>query len=164
MKINHQITQITGNPAQVWGNVLVPARGTVTVKITGDTLEGITKTGLEKKESWIRIQNIDSVDILESPIYALLGLGVFLLLTGLSMVSNSFIGLILLPISVAIILFALSYKRRYLAIYSHRNGIIIFMNKHPEVYQEFATNVLLVARKLNSPVSTSVRQPQAQSS
>ena len=46
MHINQQVIEITGNPAQVWGNMLVPAKGRITVKITGDTLQGTTKTGL----------------------------------------------------------------------------------------------------------------------
>ncbi|MBN3870148.1 hypothetical protein [Nostoc sp. JL33] len=28
MRTNQQVIEITGAPAQVWGNVLVPARGT----------------------------------------------------------------------------------------------------------------------------------------
>lgn len=166
MKINHHITEIIGNPAQVWGNVLVPAQGKITVKITGDTLQGTTKTGLEKKESWIRIQNIDSIEILESPIYALFSLGFFLIFifSGLSLVSESFLilGLIFILVGAALIVFAIRYKRRYLAIYSHRNAIVVFMNKHSEASQEFAVNVLAIARKLNSPVTTPTRQTQTQ--
>ena len=63
---------------------------------------------------------------------------------------------------VFIIVFAIKHKRRYLAIYSHRNTVIIFMNKSPDIYQQFAVNILAIARKLNSPVSTPTRQPQTQ--
>ena len=89
MRTTQQVFEITGAPAQVWGNVLVPARGTIIVKVTGDTLVGTTKTGLEKRETQIRIQNIDSVETLEAPIYALLGFGVFLAFSALGAFSNS---------------------------------------------------------------------------
>jgi hypothetical protein len=161
MRTNQQATEITGAPAQVWGNVLVPARGTITVKVTGDTLIGTSKTGLEKKETWIRIQNVDSVEILEAPIYALLGFGIFLVFSALGAFSNSTsLGLILLLVAVALIVYALTNKRRYLAIYSYRNAIVVFMNKSPEIYQQFALNVLAFARKLNTPSNTSIKQPQ----
>lgn len=163
MRINQQVIEITGVPAQLWGNVLVPSRGTMSVKITGDTLQGTVKTGLEKKEYWIRIQNIDSIEILESPIYALLGIGGFLIFSGLGALNPSFVlGLILILGGAAIIAYAISNKRRYLAIYSYRNTIVIFMNKSPEIYQQFAMNVLAFARKLNAPVNTPTRQPQTQ--
>ncbi|WP_392530240.1 hypothetical protein [Nostoc sp. C117] len=162
MRTNQQVTEITGAPAQVWGNVLVPARGTILVKVTGDTLQGTTKTGLEKRETWIRIQNIDSVETLEAPIYALLGFGGFLAFSALGAFSNSSgLGLILL-VAIALIVYAITNKRRYLAIYSHRNAIVIFMNKSPEVYQQFAMNVLALSRKLNTPSNTQTRQPQTQ--
>jgi len=31
MRTNQQVVEITGAPAQVWGNILVPARGTIIV-------------------------------------------------------------------------------------------------------------------------------------
>ena len=155
MKINQEIVEIKGTPAQVWGNMLIPARGRITVQITGDTLLGKVKTGLEKKESWIRIQNIDSVEILEAPIYALLGLGGFLVLSGLGTLASSFeFGLILILGGIAIIHFALNNKRRCLVIYSHRNTIAVFMNKSPETYQQFSMNVLAIARQLNKSIES----------
>ncbi|MBD2525646.1 hypothetical protein [Nostoc sp. FACHB-133] len=164
MRTTQQVTEITGAPAQIWGNVLVPARGTIIVKVTGDTLQGTTKTGLEKRETWIRIQNIDSAETLEAPIYALLGLGGFLAFSALGqLVNQSFVlGLILLLAGAGIILYAINNKRRYLAIYSHRNAIVVFMNKSPELYQQFAMNVLALSRKLNAPINTQTRQPQTQ--
>ncbi|MCC5604826.1 hypothetical protein [Nostoc favosum] len=33
MRTTQQVMDITGAPAQVWGNVLVPAKGTITVKV-----------------------------------------------------------------------------------------------------------------------------------
>lgn len=44
---------------------------------------------------------------------------------------------------------AILKKRRYLAIMSHRNTVAVFMNRPPEMYQQFATNLLLIARQLN---------------
>ncbi|MHC5825386.1 MAG: hypothetical protein ACYT04_58445, partial [Nostoc sp.] len=109
MRTNQQVVEITGLPAQVWGNVLIPGRGLMTVKITGDTLQGIVKTGLEKRETWIRIQNIDSVETLEAPIYALLGFGGFLAFSSLGAFRNSFgLGLILLVAAVALIVYAIA--------------------------------------------------------
>ena len=163
MHINQQVIEITGNPAQVWANMLVPAKGRITVKITGDTLQGITKTGLEKKESWTRIQNIDSIEILESPTYGLIGIGFFLIFSGWGALNrSSFLGLILFLGGAAIIVFAFKYKRRCLAIHSHRNTLVIFMNNSSDIYQQFAMNVLAIARKLNTPVSTPPRQAQTQ--
>lgn len=152
---NQQVTEITGTAAQFWGNALIPSRGTITVKITGDTLQGTLKTGLEKKESWTRIQNIDSIEILEAPFYALLSIGIFLIFPGLtSLINNSALGVLLLLLGCIIAAFALLKKRRYLVIYSHRYTIPVFISKRPEAYQQFATNVLAIARNLNSSVST----------
>ena len=163
MRSNQQVVEITGTPAQVWGSVLIPARGTIAVQITGDTLQGTVKTGLEKKESWTRIQNIDSIEILESPIYALLGVGGSLIASGLGALTSSFIfGLVIILAGTAIMTYAINNKRRYLTIHSYRNTITVFMSKSPEAYQQFAINVLAIARQLNAPVNASTRQPQHQ--
>lgn len=163
MRTNQQVVDITGAPAQVWGNILIPARGTITLKITGDILQGTVKTTLEKKESWTRIQNIDSIEILEAPIYALLFFGGFLLLSSLSTLAQSpVLGLILLLVDAAIIGWAINNKRRCLAIYSHRNTVAMFVNKPPEIYQQFSKNVLAIARQLNAPVNAPIKQPHSQ--
>ncbi|RUT05055.1 hypothetical protein DSM106972_038760 [Dulcicalothrix desertica PCC 7102] len=60
MRANNNVTEITGSPARVWGNVLIPANGKMALKITGDILQTTHTTALEKKESWTPIQNIDS--------------------------------------------------------------------------------------------------------
>ncbi|MEH2411008.1 hypothetical protein [Nostoc sp.] len=70
------------------------------------------------------------------------------------------IGFILLVAAVALIVYAITNKRRYLAFYSHRNAIVIFMNKSPELYQQFAMNVLALSRKLNTPSNTPTKQAQ----
>ncbi len=36
MRTNQQVVEITGAPAQVGENVLIPGRGLMTVKITGE--------------------------------------------------------------------------------------------------------------------------------
>ncbi len=135
---------------------LIPLHGTITLKITGDTLKGTLKTGLEKKESWTRIQNIDSIEIIEAPLYALLSIGVtFASVSALiSLVSSLNLTIFLLLLGLVLIFFSLINKRRYLVIYSHRYTIPVFMTKHSEAYQQFATNVLAIARNLNSSVST----------
>jgi hypothetical protein len=157
MQTNQQIIEVTGSPAQVWGNLFIPARGAMSIKIYGDTLYRTAKTGLEKKESWTRIQNIDSVEIHQSPIYALIGLGVFFFFMGLGWLRSSPISAIFLLGGVAIIVYTFYNKRRYLAIHSHRNTIVIFISKPPEVYQQFAMNVLALARKLNMSVNPSTK-------
>ena len=150
MRINQNIVEITGSPAKVWGNVLIPARGTISLKISGDILQGTVRTGLEKKDSWTRIQRIDSVEISEAPIYPLLALGgsiSFIFLRALF--DASAFGLLMLLIGIGLIVFALMNKRRCLVIMSDRNTVAIFMNKPPETYQQFAINLLLIARQLN---------------
>ena len=163
MQTNQRVIEITGAPAQTWGNVLIPSAGTITVKISGDTLQATVKTGLEKKESWTRIQNIDSIEILEAPIYALLIFGGFLILLGLGILASSFIfGSLFIIGGAAIIVLTIKHKRRYLAFYSYRHTLAIFMIKSPDNYQQFAMNVLALARHLNTPANTPTRQPQSQ--
>ena len=163
MRTNQQIVEITGGAAQVWGNTLIPSRGTITVRINGDTLQATVKNGLAKKESWMRIQNIDSIETLEEPLYALLIFGVTLAFFGLlGLGSAPMLGLILLSIGVLIVVYSLKNRLRYLAIYSHRNAIAVYMSKSPESYQQFAANVLALSRQLNSPINTPARQPQPQ--
>lgn len=162
MRTNQNILEITGSPAQVWGNVLIPARGTVSLKISGDILQSTVKTGLEKKDSWTRIQRIDSVEISEAPIYPLLALGGFMSFMFLGALFNfpSF-GSLMLLIGIGLIVFALTSKRRCLVIMSDRNTIAVFMNKSPETYQQFAINLLLIARQLNTPTNLQTKNRQA---
>lgn len=114
MRANNNVTEITGSPAQVWGNVLIPANGKMNLKISGDVLQATHTTTLEKKESWTRIQNIDSIEIMEAPIYPLLAFGGFLCLMGLRglFASDGFLLFILL-IGIALVLIAILKKRRY---------------------------------------------------
>jgi|GEM_PF-826349 len=161
---NHSTLEIKGSPAQVWGNMLVPARGIMTLQIDNDTLRTRVKTGLEKKESWIRIQNIDSVEISEAPIYFLLAIGVILTLSGFGTFDSSFVfGLILMLGGIAIIVFTLKNKRRCLVINSYRNtvGVFMNMNKSPETYQQFAMKILEVSNQLNTFPELPVIESQA---
>ncbi|NJM23299.1 MAG: hypothetical protein HC907_33985 [Richelia sp. SM1_7_0] len=121
------------------------------LKIAGDVLQSTHKTWLEKRESWTRIQNIDSVEIMEAPIYPLLAIGSFLSFLGLrGLFDVNIFLLFLLFLGISLILFAILKKRRYLAVMSHRNTIAVFMNKPPEVYQQFAMNLMLISRQLNA--------------
>ncbi|MEC4816460.1 MAG: hypothetical protein SAK29_24810 [Scytonema sp. PMC 1069.18] len=157
MQTHQQTLEVTGFPAQVWGNILVPTQGTMSIEVNGDTLYGIAKTGSAKKESWTRIQNIDSIEIHQSPIYALIGLGIFLVFLGLGLLTSFLIGVVFLLGGTAILFYALHNKRRYLAIYSQRTTIVIFMNESSEVYQKFAVNVLNLAQTLNMSTNSFTR-------
>lgn len=152
MQINQNIIEVTGAAAQVWGNVLIPGKGKMSLKIMGDILYCTHKSGLEKKDSWTRIQNIDCVEIMEAPVYLLLGIGAFLCFSGLGGIFGfDIFRLILFIAGVLLIIYALLNKRRYLAIMSNRNTIAIFMTKSPEFYQQFSMNLLMIARQLNAP-------------
>ncbi len=141
MGINQELLEITGSPAQVWGNILVPAKGTINVEINNLILHAKANSGLEKKDSWIPIQSIDSVEIVEAPIYWLLSFGVLLILLGLTNLTSIF-GLILIGLGIGVIVFILKKKRRCLVIYSSCHTTAVFMNKPKEIYQQFAMNVL----------------------
>ena len=51
--------EITGSCAQVWNGVIIPSNGVISVKIDGNNLNATVKSGLEKKDSRTRIQNVD---------------------------------------------------------------------------------------------------------
>ncbi|OCR02234.1 hypothetical protein BCD67_10815 [Oscillatoriales cyanobacterium USR001] len=153
---NRQHTEIKGSCAQMWGNVLVPTNGTITVKIDGDNLRATTQSGLEKKESWTRIQNIDSIEIHSAPVYLLLVLGVSIGMSGLgnfvatlSNGSSPIFAFFLLLLGIALIVISIIKKQRYVAIYSLRYTIPLFMKGSPETYQQFAIQVIALADKLN---------------
>ncbi len=152
MQRHQSMTEVTGRVGKVIGNILVPAKGIITVRIVGDTLQISTKSGLEKSESWIRIQNIDSIQITEAPEYTLLGVGIFLALGGLiKLLLDVFLGFMLLAIGGACIAYAFINKRRLLAIYSIRQTIAIFMNHSLDSYQQFAKNLLEATRQFTAP-------------
>lgn len=163
-----QIQEITGRPAKLvnngFGSFVFPASGVVTLKISGDLLLATSKGLFDKRESWTRLQNIDSVELVESPLWEVLMLGVPLLLLALSMIATgglNSLGLFLLIMGIACIVLFLQYRRRYLGIYSHRNMIPVFLTKPPEMYQQFAVNVMAIARHLNTPPRPSQPNPTA---
>lgn len=152
MQANQRVTEITGRPGKVWGSVFVPSSGSITVKIAGDTLQTTLQSGMEKTSAWVRIQNIDSVEVVESPEYLLLALGIFLVLMGIGALNGSvLLGLMFLAGGVACIAYAFINKRRLLAIYSLRYTVPVFMTKPSPTYQQFAEHVMAIARHLNTP-------------
>lgn len=153
MQAQRRITEITGKPGKVWGSVFIPSSGSITVKIAGDMLQSTLKSGVEKTDSWVRIQNIDTIEVVESPEYLLLALGIFLILFGLPFLGgNAFLlGLIFLAAGIACSVYAFIKKRRLLVIYSLRYIIPIFMTKSPAGYQQFAEQIMVLARHLNAP-------------
>ncbi len=148
--------EITGSCAQIWNGVIIPTNGTISVKIDGNNLNSTVKSGLEKKDSRTRIQNIDSVEIHTAPIYLLLAIGIGLALIGLigwiSTLSNGsspMFAFFLLLVGIAAIVLSILNKQRYMAIYSLRYTIVLFMKGSPELYQQFALRVMAAADSLN---------------
>ena len=161
MQDNQGVTEITGRPGKVFGNVFVPSSGSITVKIVGDTLQTTLRSGMEQTNSWVRIQNVDSVEIVESPEYLLLALGISLTLAGLGALAGSLLlGLLFLAGGIACIVYAFINKRRLLAIYSLRYTVPVFMTKPSPTYQQFAEHVMAIARHLNTPPSVPQTQRQ----
>ena len=98
------------------------------------------------------MQNIDSIEITEAPIYALLSLGVSIVLASLGAFSSDvFLGFICLAVGLVIVVWAIQKKRRLLVIYSLRSVVPIYMNKPPEEYQQFTKQVMAIAHRLNTP-------------
>lgn len=96
----------------------------------------------------------------ETPNYAVIGLGVFTALMGLSVFAVSiFLGLLILAAGIAIIVYASKHKRRLMVFYALNSTIPIFMNQPTGAYEKFAMRVLNLARQLNSR-SPAQRQPQ----
>ena len=164
MQANQRVTEISGRPGKVWGNVFVPSSGTVSVRIMGDILQATVKSGVEKTDSWVRIQNVDSAEMVEAPEYILLGLGVFLVLSSLGLLGSAvLLGLMFLAGGIACIVYAFTNKRRLLVIHSLRYTIPVFMTKPPSSYQQFAEHVMAIARHLNAPPSmTQANRPVTQ--
>jgi len=164
MQANQRVTEISGRPGKVWSNMFVPSSGTVSVRIMGDILQATVKSGVEKTDSWVRIQNVDSAEMVEAPEYILLGLGVFLVLSSLGLLGSAvLLGLMFLAGGIACIVYAFTNKRRLLVIHSLRYTIPVFMTKPPSSYQQFAEHVMAIARHLNAPPSmTQANRPVTQ--
>lgn len=143
---NPNVSEISGKPGQVWGNVVIPASGTATMKIVGDTLCTITRTsyGLEKREIHTRIQKIDSVELVEGRFWWLLILGIA---TAVWLIGIIFIVLFFV------------FKQQWIVIHSPCSHLILFYNKNEDV-QSFCKNLLALSRQLNSPA---IPRPQTSS-
>jgi len=152
MQAHQRVTEITGRPGKVFGSMFLPASGSMTVKISGDLLQSTLKSGVEKTDSWVRIQNIDAIEVLESPEYLLFAIGILLIVWGLGWAMGNVILLSLLFVAggVACSVYAFINKRRLLAIYSLRYTIPVFMTKSPASYYQFSEQVMAIARHLNA--------------
>lgn len=161
MQSNQRVMEISGRPGKVWGSMFIPASGNITVKIAGDLVQSTLTSGVEKTESWVRIQNVDSVEMSECPEYVLLSLGIFLVLFALGMIGSSpLFGLLFLVGGIVCIVYAFINKRRLMTIYSLRYTIPVFMTKPPMSYKQFAEHVMAIARHLNAfPTMPQVNRP-----
>lgn len=132
------VVEINGKPGQVWGNVVIPASGKSTIKIIGDVLHTNTTTtyDLEKKVIYTRIQNIDSIEIVEGRLWWLFFIGLATLFFYL--------------IGVIFIIAFFAYKRNWIVIHTNCANLILFYKK-TENAQEFCKNVLAISRQLNMP-------------
>ncbi|MFN5923161.1 MAG: hypothetical protein ACK466_04970, partial [Pseudanabaena sp.] len=88
--------------------------------------------------------------------YLLLAIGIGLSVIGLigwiSTFSNGnspMLAFVLLLAGIAAIVLSILNKQRYMAIYSLRYTIVLFMKGSPELYQQFAARVMAVADSLN---------------
>lgn len=150
------VTEISGRPGQLWGNVVIPAGGKASLRIVGDTLHGKTAVnfGLETKEIYTRIQNIDSVEVVEGRIWWLLILGLVTVFW--------LIGIVFLVLFFVV-------KQNWIVVHSGSATLILFQ-KNTDQAKQFSQNLLTVARQLNTPTmprtngSANQRQPQNQPS
>ena len=143
--------EVSGKAAKSIGQFFVPSNGTIKSQISGDILHTTVTSGLEKQELFMRIQNIDSIEVTEAPIYVLLGLGSSILLSSLGAFSeDAALGLILLVVGLVIVVWAIKKKRRLMVIHSLRGVVPIYMEESPEKYQQFAKRIMLTARQLNT--------------
>lgn len=165
MQTSTQVKDIQGIAAEAWGNVFIPgSNGTITLSVKGDVLEARVKKGMSTQTTWTRIQTINSIEISHSPVIALIGLGIFIVLTGLTTLSGSIsLGLIILIIGIVITVYAWTHKRRLLVVYATSSTIPIFMNKPTEIYENFAMSTLAISRQLNRLPQPAQRQLEKRS-
>lgn len=159
MQANSRTPEIQGVAAQTWGTMYVPVRnGTTTIQVKGDLLESRTKLSTGTQTIWTRIQTVNSVEIIQSPAYALIGLGLFILLWGLGLFAVEVaLGLIVSAVGIAIMVYAWLNKRRLLVIYASSSTLPIFMNQPTDTYEKFGLGVLGLSRQLNSSQPNSAR-------
>ncbi|MDJ0796940.1 MAG: hypothetical protein QNJ51_08885 [Calothrix sp. MO_167.B12] len=131
--------EINGRPGVVLGNFIVPASGRSKIKIivVGDLIKTNINLayGLEKKEIFTPISEVQSIEIAEGRLWWLLGLGIFTLFA-------YFIGIIF------IILFFI-IKQRWVIIYTSSVSLILF-HKKTESVEQFRQTVLKIRRQINT--------------
>ncbi|MGF1498922.1 MAG: hypothetical protein ACFB8W_19160 [Elainellaceae cyanobacterium] len=156
------VSEVSGTCAKVWGNIYVPSKGSIVISLEKDLLFATTESGFERGNTWVRVQNIDSVELSEAPIYALIALGIVLVLTGLGWLFGGlpFMGFVVLALGIACIVYAFTHKRRLLLIHSLRSTIALFLKGDPEYYHQFSIQILAMARHLNSRTVTVPATPQ----
>ncbi len=161
--------EISGKPAQVWGNFYLPSSGKITIKIAGDILQATISGQLETREACIRIANLDSYEIVESPLYSLLYIGLFFALWGLlALTSNFILAIIFLGLGSAGIVFAFTLRNKLLVFYSLRYTLPIYMQKSmsrgaDSTYRQFASHVLTLARQQQPQPSRPLPPPPPKS-
>ena len=146
------VREITGRPGRSFGYIVVPASGKTTMRITGDILEAKSKTayGLEQRESYTRIQRIETVEMIEGRIWWLLSIGVPLL-------AAYFVGV------VPIIAFFLLKQKRLVVHDKSGNNFLFY--KDSAKAKDFCQTLMLVSRQLNSkstPVSNQRNKQRSQ--
>ncbi len=149
------IQEITGKPASLLKNglshVILPGSGIATLKISGDLLHAVIENRLQKQEAWIRIQQIDSIEIVQSPIWEFLVIGGGALVIGIPLIlRGAVLGFGLGAVGAIAIAFFILFKHRYLCIHSQRTSLPIGLTKPPQIYQQFAMTVMGLARQLNT--------------
>jgi len=150
------IQEITGKPANlistVFGRFFLPGTGIVTLKISADLLYMIEESFLHKRESWLRIQTIHRIEIIQVPIWTLLAMGLGFMGGGFFLLKQWIVvqGVFLLLGLTTIAAFFL-FKHRYLCIHSNSTIVFVSLTKPPQIYQQFAISVLAFARQLNTP-------------
>lgn len=131
------VIELSGKPGQVWGNVVIPTWGKTRFRMSGDMIQASSRLffGLEKKQTHTRIQNVDSVELVQGRLWWLLWLGIPLL--------SIFVGI------VPIIAFFLM-KRQWLTIYSQNAVLILFyQSEDTERASQFSQMILDRARQIN---------------
>ena len=139
------VREITGRPASIIGNWIVPQQfGKTKLRISGDVIECEVKVffGLEKRITYLRIQEISAVSIFNGRIWWLLWIGIC------TLYPYWFIGLILI---VAFFL----VKNNALSINEKGQAIAMTYSNNTEA-QTFCENVLKLSKQLNTTI---VQQP-----
>jgi hypothetical protein len=139
MKTTPTIKEIRGTPGEIWGNIVIPTRGQVIMRLNGDLLQTQQRLawGLEQQENYTRLSNLTSISITEGRIWWLLWLGFATL--------AFYIGVIF------IIAFFL-VKPQWLVIHSGGETLILFFRqKDAEKVKLFRQTTLNLARQLSSP-------------